>query len=90
MGYIERRGEYLVPKRKGPRTVLNVGLMECRWVTDQVTRKGLRVFCGEETRTSHKPYCDMHYGLVYVRMEKRRDNASAVSKPRCSGTKIRR
>lgn len=81
MGYAGRRGEYPVPRRKGPRTVLNVGLMECRWVTNQVTDAGLRVFCGDKTRTSRKPYCDTHYGLVYVRQEKKRDGPSADDPP---------
>lgn len=65
--------EHLVPC-----TVLSVGVFECRWVTDRATSSGLRIFCGKETRRSHRPYCDEHYPLVYIKTEKRSDDAVAV------------
>lgn len=78
MSITERGDEYLVPRCMAPRTVLNVGVFECRWVTDQATKSGLRVFCGKEVRRSHRPYCDEHYPLVYVKTEKKSDDAFAV------------
>lgn len=78
MSITERGDEYLVPRCMAPRTVLNVGVFECRWVTDQTTRSGLRIFCGKEARRSRRPYCDEHYRLVYVKVEKKSDDASAV------------
>lgn len=48
-----------------PRTVLNIAPGECRWVTHRRTKEGLRVFCGQPSPVA-KPYCEDHYGLVYV------------------------
>jgi hypothetical protein len=72
MSHLERRVESQVEMRKPFRTVLNVGFMECRWVTDYVTQDGLHIFCGHTALRSDRPYCKDHYGLVYIRESKRK------------------
>jgi len=48
-----------------PRTVMNVGLLECRWVTSRKTLDGFAVFCGKEALSARRPYCKDHYPMVY-------------------------
>lgn len=71
MSHLERR---VAPDelRKPFRTVMNVGHMECRWVTDYVTLQGFHIFCGHPAKRSDRPYCDDHYGLVYIKESKKR------------------
>ena len=44
---------------------MNIGIMECRWVTTRSTTDGFRVFCGKPALTARKPYCEHHYKMVY-------------------------
>ena len=46
---------------------MNIGIMECRWVTTRKTPDGFRVFCGKEAKSALKPYCEHHYKMVYYK-----------------------
>lgn len=72
MSHLERREESPVNMRKPFRTVLTIGRLECRWVTDYVTLTGFHIFCGHPAERSDRPYCKDHYGLVYVKRSSRR------------------
>ena len=48
-----------------PKTVMNVGLLECRWVTSRKTLDGFAVFCGKDALSARRPYCEDHYPMVY-------------------------
>jgi hypothetical protein len=72
MSHREQREASRVLLRKPLCTVMTVKEMDCRWVTDYVTLTGFAVFCGKPALKSHRPYCEDHYPLVYVRQEKRR------------------
>jgi hypothetical protein len=61
MAHLEWRGA----STRVPKTVMNVGIMECRWVTSRKTPDGFRVFCGKPALKALKPYCEHHYGMVY-------------------------
>ena len=65
MSHLERR-----VKNKSPCTVMNAGLLDCRWVMDGVTKSGGAIFCGEPAIKASRPYCQAHYALVYVKLEK--------------------
>lgn len=71
MSHLERRVES-VKKNRGPCTVMNAGLLDCRWVTDEVTKSGRAIFCGQPSKNPSKPYCEAHYALVYVKLEKKK------------------
>jgi hypothetical protein len=74
MSHLERREESPVNVLRKPfRTVMNVGPMECRWVTDYVTLTGFRIFCGHTAVRADRPYCEEHYGIVYIKKGKKDD-----------------
>ena len=55
MSHLEPSEESPVKLLRRPfRTVMNVGRMECRWVTDYVTLTGFHIFCGHPA-LSHYP-----------------------------------
>lgn len=57
---LQARNEARIPK-----TVMNIGLLECRWVTARKTVDGFRVFCGKDALSAQRPYCKDHYQMVY-------------------------
>jgi hypothetical protein len=74
MSHLERREEFKVKERRPHCTVLTVRPMDCRWVTDFVTKSGFQIFCGEEALRSDRPYCKDHYGLVYIKGSSNRND----------------
>lgn len=63
MAHLEWRGA----STRIPKTVMNVGLLDCRWVTNRFTSDGFRIFCGKDALSAVRPYCKDHYKLVYYK-----------------------
>lgn len=74
MSHLERREESRVEVRRPLCTVLTVRPMDCRWVTDYVTKSGFAIFCGAEATRLDRPYCAEHYKLVYIKGSSNRND----------------
>lgn len=64
----------MVAREEGnPCTVLTASPFDCRWVTNQTTVEGLRIFCGEPTSGTRRPWCADHLKLIYIKTDKKED-----------------